>query len=165
MGLKIQGEGRTVTTYTDIKKKINGLWPSASWNPEERDLWEKTLYPLDQWALNTALDQVAKNYSREKPALRWVLDAYQQIKNDNRPKPDLTQRMNEVQAEENNRANWSAQTRQLINNTDRETLERAAEDVRARVGFKIDIDRPIEEWSYMALGFIHIELEDNHATS
>jgi len=151
-----------MTTWEIVKEKINGLWPSASWNQEERNLWEKTLYSLDQWALTVALDDVAMKYTREKPALRWVLDSYKQIKTDNRPKEDRDQIKNIIEEEERHRDYWVNEIKRQVEKADPGDLAAAADRINARVGFKIDTDRPVDEWSHIALGFIHTELENEH---
>jgi len=163
MGLEIQGEDRTVTTWESTKTKINGLWPSASWNPEERDLWKNSLYGLDQWALCQALEQVAKTYSREKPALRWVLDAYKQVKQDAQPKPDPNDRIETIVREEQARDHWATEARRNIRALTSEELEAARVRIKQRVGFDIDTQTPVDEWTYIALGFMQAELEETHA--
>ena len=163
MGLEIQGEERTVTTWESTKTKINGLWPSASWNAEERELWKSNLYSLDQWALSQALDRVAKTYTREKPALRWVLDAYKQIKQDAQPKPDPKDRIETMVREEQARDHWATEARRTIKALTPEELEAAKARIKKRVGFDIDTQTPVEDWTFIALGFMQAELEKAHA--
>ena len=151
-----------MTTWESTKIKINGLWPSASWNPEERDLWEKTLNALDQWALDQALDQVAKTYTREKPALRWVLDAYKQFQHDAQPKPDPNDRIEMMEREEQARNHWATAARKRIKTLTNEQLEQVSQAIKSRVGFVINTETPVDEWTYIALGFVEAELEDNH---
>jgi len=151
-----------MTTWESTKSKINGLWPSASWNPEERDLWEKTLYALDQWALSQALDRVAKTYTREKPALRWVLDAYKQIKHDAQPKPDPNDRIEMMERDEQARDHWATEARRRIKTLTHDELEQVSQAIKNRVGFVINTETPVDEWPYIALGFVQAELEDNH---
>jgi len=151
-----------MTTWESIKTKINGLWPSASWNPEERDLWEKTLYALDQWALDQALDQVAKTYTREKPALRWVLDAYKQFKQDAQPKPDPNDRTEMLERDEQARDHWATAARRKIKTLCHDELEQVSQAIKNRVGFVINTETPVDEWPYIALGFFEAELENNH---
>ena len=151
-----------MTTWERIKEKINGLWPGESWNIEERNLWRETLHTLDPWALGVALDDVARSYTREKPALKWVLDSYKQIKCANRPKPDPMERINDMEEQERNREHWVTQIRRRISEMDRSTLEVAVKRVRERTRYTIDIDLPVEDWPYIALGFLEAELGEQN---
>jgi 3-methyladenine DNA glycosylase/8-oxoguanine DNA glycosylase len=151
-----------MTTWNTCKEKINGLWPKASWNKAERELWQKTLYPLDQWALSSALDKVATDYTREKPALRWVVDAYESIKSESRPLPDNSKKRQEEVMHAMSREIWVSRARNVLRESDRESLERAAKGIKASVNFDIDIDKPIDEWSDMALAFMQAEMENNN---
>lgn len=144
-------------TWEENKERINGLWPSARWTPEEKELWHKELNGLNQTWLRQALDTVAKNYSAKKPTLKWVVAAFKDIRVANTVREVHTADDNGL-SEEQVLAELQECREQLLA-MDPELLDRAKKQVKLTTGLDIDLDSPVAGWSRISVGTMFAAIE------
>ena len=142
-------------TWLDNRERINGLWPTARWTPDEKDLWHRELSDLNQEWLREALDTVAKNYSSKKPTLKWVTEAFRQVKSNNTvayvPPEDTTDHEAEVMADDR-------MMRLYLTRQEQGVLKRARQECRIVMGIDVDLDVPVEEWSRTSVGVMYASI-------
>ena len=78
--------------WEDNRKRIREYWPSAQFGAEGehnelRDLWHRTLSPLNQRLLSEALEAMKLKYASHQPEIRWVHQCYDEIVERRRLKP------------------------------------------------------------------------------
>ena len=144
-------------TWPENKERSNGLWPSARWTPEEKDLWHQRLHELNQTWLRQALDVVAENYSAKKPTLKWVVTAFKQIRDQN-----TAQQVYAVDETDINEEDVFAeldQCRKQLLSMDSDLLDTAKRQVKLTTGLDIDLHSSIEGWSRIAVGTMLAAIE------
>jgi len=142
-------------TWHANRKLVNGLWPNCNWTEEESDLWTRTLAELDQGLLQEAIGQVATTVSATKPALKWVLDRYHELRRERNHK---TIKIKDKNRERDECDEQIARMRCLIGATEHSELQKAATKVKLVLGLDIDIDKPIDGWSSFAVGCIATQI-------
>ena len=133
-------------SWPETLKLLNGLWPEASWTPEESALYREMLEPMDQQDLTKAIKRVRSLYTSPKPALRWLLDEVGRVKDDRRFRGQfqdgkvqiMNEGFDEVQIIE---------MRSKLQALDDQQREQLASRVRNACGMVLDFDTPIAQWT------------------
>ena len=150
-----QREGTDVTTWEQNRKRINGLWPDISWTPTKRELWTERLQVLDQLFLRNALESVAIRYTRQKPAIKWVLCEYENMVQEHNEREQREQNrmrlVNELQAQREAIAEERVEMENVLRQLPPEELQRL---VRA-VKLELDPEKPLAQWSTFDIGITY----------
>lgn len=67
-------------TIDDVRNRVSEYWPTAELNEATRKLWYKRLKDKNPARLMEALDEVRVKYASATPQLKWILDAYANLK-------------------------------------------------------------------------------------
>ena len=138
-------------TWAENLSKINGLWPDTNWTREESELYKKQCADLNQDWLALAIDSVRITYSSNKPTIKWLLEEYRKVKEDQRFKDNLLKERSKPMNDDNTEVTETdfKQMRLLIDSVPDEVQEAIAHKVYRVTGIKLDFSVPTEEWSRM----------------
>ena len=134
-----------MTTWDQNLQTINGLWPDASWTPEESSLYRERLRPMDQTWLEVAIKNVRIGYSASKPALKWLIDEYAKVKDGSTFRERIKERSDIMSEEGINQVEIEKMRKKLESLPVSEQLQ-VAERVRKACGMQLDFST-IESWS------------------
>jgi DNA repair ATPase RecN len=145
-------EEETLNSWFLNKEKINELWSTCEWTQSESDLFTKRLGNLNQDWLSRAIENVRTNFTSNKPSIKWIIDEYKKIQEDERFK-DRHKEITEKETSDNE----ELQSCDADLDTMRESIDCLPDSVQESVarkvfqvtGIKIDFDVPVEEWSRM----------------
>ena len=136
-----------MTSWQNNLKTLNGLWPDANWTPEESDLYREQLQPLNQGWLESAVKAVRIEYSAKKPALKWLLQEYEKVKDGETLHERIAKdRQHSMSDESINDTELEKMRSRLRDLTMDEQIE-LAERLRIACGLQLDFDDPVENWS------------------
>lgn len=141
------------------KNRINQLWPDVNWSPAEKELWHEELSTRNQKWLMEAIKAVAKNYSSDRPKLKWIVTAFDKIKREN--EADEAARQARTQIEEKQISDREAE--EMLERANKEMLgvlvalpperlRQLAKKVREVLGLQVDVTQPPQTWSRTAVG-------------
>lgn len=85
-------------SMNDARKRLTEYWPNADLNEPTRKLWYRKLKDKNPSRLLEAMDEVRVKYASATPQLKWILDAYNQLKPE-RLEPVWTDSMKDAEAE------------------------------------------------------------------
>ena len=131
-------------SWPENLKLLNGLWPEASWTPEESALYREMLEPLDQQDLAESIKRVRSRYTSAKPALKWLLDEVGRVKDDRRFGQRLDTGSDPMTGFEDNQIE---ELRAKIEGLNRDQLVQVADRLRSACGMVLDIEQPVQEWT------------------
>jgi hypothetical protein len=145
-------------TINDVRKRVNEYWPNAELNEATRKLWYKRLKDKNATRLMEALDDVRVKYASATPQLKWILDAYNNLKPE-RLEPVWTDTMKD--AEEEAKYDRDVQAfkekvaRDLATCTENELCEAARS-----IPFSFASRKP-ENWGNVTKGLVWLKLFGN----
>ena len=144
-----------MTTWDKNRERINGLWPDISWTSIERELWTERLKVLDQSVLRSALEKVAIQYARQKPALKWVLCEYENMVQNEREREERNaNRMRLVEELQEQRKQLAAE-RVEMENVLRQLPPEELQKLIQAAKLELDPEKPLAQWSTFAIGITY----------
>ena len=136
-----------MTSWHNNLKTINGLWPDANWTPEESTFYREQLEHLNQQWLESAVKKVRIEYSARKPALKWLRDEYEKVKDDKTFNERIEKdRINNMSEEGINEIEIQKMRRKLEDLNEEEQIA-LAERLHIACGMKLDFNDSLENWS------------------
>ena len=140
-------------TWESNRRLINGLWPEADFTPDERDLFNKAFWNLNQDWLKEAIERAAMDRAGKKPYVSWIKQKFKAIKAE-KSIPDFRKEIHTKENSKEERECAFQECREFIKQFSNEQLEEGAQKIRTATGVVVDVTDDVENWSMMAVGLM-----------